>query len=189
MAYTTKQSLLEAIRNNNEISWREFYETYRPLIFFCAAQANLSEEETRDLVQSVMLKVFKMKDVFVYDKTAGRFRDYLGKMVHNAIVDLRRAKQRHPEEVSLPEDSLGEDVFKKHWEDEWQNHVLEQALIQLQKTVHETTFQAFQLAALERRPVREVADFLQISVQNVYEAKSRCLEQLRKFVESLEEED
>ena len=32
MAYTTKKSLLEAIRSGDEISWLEFYETYRPLI-------------------------------------------------------------------------------------------------------------------------------------------------------------
>lgn len=188
MAYTTKQSLLEAIRSNNDVSWREFYETYRPLIVFCAAREELSAEETNDLVQSVMLKIFKMQNTFCYDESMGRFRDYLGTVIRNSIIDLYRAKKRRPEFTELPPEVSGMDYFEKTWHDEWQNHILDQALIQLQNSVQETTFQAFQLTALEQRPVREVAKFLQISVQNVYEAKSRCLEQLRKKVKLLAEE-
>ena len=33
MGYTTKKSLLEEIRNGNDVSWFEFEQTYRPLIF------------------------------------------------------------------------------------------------------------------------------------------------------------
>ena len=188
MAYTTKQSLLEAIRNNNEISWQEFYDTYRPLIFFFAARERFSQEEAEDLVQSVMLKVFKMRDTFCYDSSIGRFRDYLGVIVRNAIADHYRHQMRRPQFSPLPGEPSGEDSFAEIWRKEWQNHCLDQAMIQLRNTVQETTFQAFQLVALEQRPVREVAEFLQISVQNVYDAKSRCLEQLRKKAKILMEE-
>lgn len=188
MAYTTKQSLLEAIRNNSEISWQEFYDTYRPLICFFAARERFSPEESEDLVQSVMLKVFKMRDTFCYDSSIGRFRDYLGVIVRNAITDHYRHQMRQPQFSPMPGETAGEDSFAQSWHEEWQNHCLEQAMIQLRNTVQEITFQAFQLVTLEQRPVREVADFLQISVQNVYEAKSRCLEQLRKKVKILMEE-
>ena len=181
MAYTTKQSLLEAIRSNSEISWQEFYNTYRPLIVFFAKRENLSLEEIEDLVQTVMVKVFKMQE---------RFRDYLGTVIHNAIVDLYRAKRRSLDYAAMEMANVpGIDSFEKIWCKEWQNHVFEQALIQVQNTVQETTFQAFQLSVLEQRPVQEVADFLQISVQNVYEAKSRCIAQLRKKAKVLAEED
>ena len=188
MAYTTKQSLLEAIRNNNEISWQEFYDTYRPLISFFAARERFSQVETEDLVQSVMLKVFKMRDTFCYDSSIGRFRDYLGVIVRNAIADHYRHQMRRPQFSPMPGEPSGEDSFAETWRKEWQNHCLDQAMIQLRNTVQETTFQAFQLVALEQRPVREVAEFLQISVQNVYDAKSRCLEQLRKKAKILMEE-
>ncbi|MBQ7393280.1 MAG: sigma-70 family RNA polymerase sigma factor [Lentisphaeria bacterium] len=190
MAYTTKQSLLEAIRSNSEISWQEFYNTYRPLIVFFAKRENLSLEEIEDLVQTVMVKVFKMQETFRYDKSQGRFRDYLGTVIHNAIVDLYRAKRRSLDYAAMEMANVpGIDSFEKIWCKEWQNHVFEQALIQVQNTVQETTFQAFQLSVLEQRPVQEVADFLQISVQNVYEAKSRCIAQLRKKAKVLAEED
>lgn len=50
MAYTTKKSLLEAIRSGDEVSWQEFYETYRPLIVVRGRDYRLNVAETDELV-------------------------------------------------------------------------------------------------------------------------------------------
>ena len=65
MAYTTKKSLLEAIRRGDEISWHEFYETYRPLIVVRGRDCKLNSAEIDELVQAVMLRFFDRSRTFV----------------------------------------------------------------------------------------------------------------------------
>ena len=65
MAYTTNQSLLQAIKQGDGISWQVFYETYRPPIVFCGKQ-KLDAEEIDDLVQNVMIKFFNAQKNFIY---------------------------------------------------------------------------------------------------------------------------
>ena len=66
MAYTTRKSLLLAIGRGDEVSWKEFYDTYRPLIVFCA-RGRLAPDEIDDLVQKVMVKIFRSGERFRYD--------------------------------------------------------------------------------------------------------------------------
>ncbi len=52
MSYTTKKSLLARVRSGDEISWREFYETCRPLVFL-VGDCGLTCDENEELVQLV----------------------------------------------------------------------------------------------------------------------------------------
>ena len=45
MAFTTKKSLLARVRAGDEVSWNEFYETYRPLILLCGRDCGLTHDE------------------------------------------------------------------------------------------------------------------------------------------------
>lgn len=81
MGYTTKKSLLEAIREGDEVSWFEFYETYRPLIILRGNDYRLSSVELEDLCQLVLLDLFKAGRRFRYDPAKGRFRDYLRRVI------------------------------------------------------------------------------------------------------------
>jgi len=179
MAYTTRGSLLLAIGRGDEISWREFYEIYRPLIVFCA-RGRLDPAETDDLIQTVMLKVFRSGDSFRYDPAKGKFRDYLGRIIGNAIVDMLRKRRPATSAAELPE--YGEDTFSAVWREEWRRHIFAQALDELRERVSPTTFQAFDLYALQKQPPAKVAEFLDIDTSGVYKAKLRCVSILRRIV-------
>ena len=62
MAFTTKNSLLVKVRAGDEISWSEFYETYRPLIYLVGRDCGLNAGENEELVQLVMCEIFR-KDI------------------------------------------------------------------------------------------------------------------------------
>ena len=182
MAYTTKRSLLRAIGRGDEVSWRDFYDTYRPLIVFCARD-RLDNSEIDDLIQTVMVNVFRSGEYFRYDPAKGRFRDYLGRVVHNAIVDMLRKRRR-----SVPRDpgaEAGVDGFETMWREEWERHLLAQAMMELRSRVGAATFQAFDLYAMQGQPPGKVAKFLGVGISQVYVAKSRCLARLREIVTEL----
>lgn len=187
MAYTTRKSLLLAIGRGDEISWEEFYETYRPLIVHCAA-GRIAPNEIDDLIQMVMFKVFRSAEYFRYDPAKGKFRDYLGRIIDHAIVDMLRKRLRTPDADSLPAEAA-EDAFSARWNAEWERHIFDQALGELRGRVSPTTFQAFDLYVLQKQPPAKVAAFLDLDVSRIYKAKLRCLDILRRIVAELRERD
>ena len=48
------------------------------------------------------------------------------------------------------------------------------------------TYAAFEMVAVQGRPAKEVADFLGISVNLVYVAKTRCIATLKRVIKELE---
>jgi len=188
MAFTTRKSLLERIRDGNEISWEEFYQNYRPLILLRGGDLGLAVGEKEELVQIVMAEVFKGRASFLYDRSHGRFRDYLKAIIHNQAVNLLR--QRRNVETPLDRDDFVQDNrLEEHWNDEWRGHLLQMALAELKNQVEPLTFQAFMLYAVQERKCGEVADFLDISNNSVYVAKSRCLDMLKTIILRLDENE
>ena len=189
--YTTRKSMLEAIREGDEVSWQEFYETYRPLVLHCAHRKRLSENDCEELLQNVMLKVFQARQTFRYDPTRGLFRNWLGRLIRNAMLDLFRQRKPYVELEKLPAETIGatDDQFQTDWETEWRHHILSQAMTLLRRRVEPDTFQAFELVALQCQKAAKVATFLNCSVQRIYDAKFRCIAQLRTIVEELDPED
>ena len=55
--------------------------------------------------------------------------------------------------------------------------------------VNTATYQAFQLFALQERPVDKVADFLGCTINQVYQAKKRCLSVLDDILREFHKED
>ena len=88
---TTQATLLENLRDGSDPSaWEEFFARYWPLIYGSARRRGCSEHTAEEVVQEVMLKVFRHRDVFRYDPQRGRFRDWLGKLVRNQLAEHRR---------------------------------------------------------------------------------------------------
>ena len=203
MAFTTRKSLLAKVRAGDEVSWAEFYAAYKPLILLCGEDCMLTPDENDELVQQVMSEIFR-KDivgkydpdhvpdnvVFHYDPQRGRFRHYLRKIIRNQALNIYRKRAAHKgaddREQPPPEPSV--DVWDKLWDEEWKRHVLAMALAELKGHVQPATYVAFEMYALQKRPVQEVADCLGISVASVYTARSRCIAALKEIIAKLEEQ-
>ena len=201
MAFTTRKSLLRRVRAGDEVSWKEFYAAYKPLILLCGNDCSLTSDEKEELVQQVMCEIFqkdvlkkydleKIPDdiVFKYDPSRGRFRYYLKKIVRNQAIKIYH--KRH-DFLSVEEgaglDMPALDAWNSIWEEEWKRHLLNMALVELKGQVQPETFVAFEMYALQNKEVQEVADFLNLSVSSVYTAKSRCIATLKKIIANLEE--
>ena len=198
MAFTTKKSLLARVRAGDEVSWREFYETYRPLTILCGRDCGLTYEENEELIQLVMCEIFQKdilakynidevpKDiVFQYDPSRGRFRYFLKAIIRNQALKLYHKRREHVNIEEIPEPA-SDDKFDASWDGEWRRHIFTQAMLDLRNQVQSNTFAAFEMYAVQGRPVKEVADFLNMSVNSVYVAKNRCIESLKEIMENLE---
>ena len=191
MAYTTQKTLLERIRNGDEESWTNFYARYSRLIFSVGLRYRLSHDDCLELVQLVMLAVFRSRQTFRYQPELGKFRTYLTGIIRNVIRHMYRDQniaQQRREELFLQTD-IADDGEEAILQEEWHNYLLSVALSELHNQVEDTTFDAFQMYVLQERAPDEIARTLKISVNSVYVYKKRCLEHLRKNIAQLREND
>lgn len=186
MAYTTKKSLLEEIRNGNGASWSEFEQTYRPLILLRGKDYKLSAQEKEELCQQVLLDVFKGSSRFQYQPEKGRFRDYLRRVISRNAIDLVRMRKSPPPSFLRSEEESNA-PFEALWEQEWRSHLLTQALQKLRSETEPRTYQAFHLYVIEETSADEVARFLGITRNAVYMIKNRALSRLKRILAQIQE--
>ena len=184
---TTSKTLLDKIASGDEISWNDFYEKYSPVIKAIAKFKGLDAAEAEDICQQVMLQFFKQSKTFKFDPGLARFRTYLGRIVSWKIADYyRKKRETSSEELEvIPVDSETEKLYM----DEWRKVIIAEAEEELKKRVSPGTFQAYQLYAVQGRPVEKVAAFLACSVNQVYQAKRRCFAMLREILLKMNEAD
>jgi RNA polymerase sigma factor (sigma-70 family) len=199
MAFTTRKTLLVRVRNGDEVSWAEFYDTYQPLIWLCGSDHNLNHEEKQELVQTVMIQIFK-RDIlenydfdkvpsnitFKYEPSRGRFRHFLKKIIRNNAKRIFTKRREHLELEKQPA-LCDKSSFDKSWKREWMQHVMASAMVELRNRVSAETFLAFEKYAIHNERVRDVAMLLEISVSSVYTAKSRCIAVIKSIVKQLED--
>ena len=188
---STHKTLLERIRTGDEISWQEFYDRYSPAVLNICSNAGFSESEGLDILQNVMLKIFRNDLVAKFNAERARFRTYFNNIVHSCIKDFLKKKRRTEPEITgveIPETPVPAELEEKI-EAEWKNQMLKEALDRLRSQVKEETFLAFQLTAIQGQSIRAAAEFIRMDPNMVYVARSRCTARLRKIIAELNSED
>ena len=184
---TTSKTLLDKIASGDEISWDEFYLKYSPIVKAIACFKGLNEVDADDICQQVMMQFFKQSKTFKFDPDIARFRTYFGRIVRGRIIDHFRRKKEVPvaEFEAIPIDPDTEKLYM----DEWRKMVIKEAEQELKTRVSPETFQAYQLYAVQDRPVEKVAAFLDCSTNQVYQAKKRCFKMMREILLAMNEQD
>ena len=184
---TTSKTLLDRIAAGDTISWDEFYERYCGIIRNLAKFNGLDDSAADDICQQVMLQFFKQSKTFKFDPDVARFRTYFGRIVRAGIADHYRAKKEDP--AGIPEPDPVEDPTDELFLNEWRKMVLKEAESELKTRVAPETFQAYELYAVQNRPVEKVAAYLDCSVNQVYQAKKRCFAMMREILLRMNEQD
>lgn len=184
---TTSKTLLDKIASGDEISWNDFYEKYSPIVKALAKFKGLDAAAADDVCQQVMLQFFKQSKSFKFDPDIARFRTYFGRIVRWKIIDYYRKKHETPvaEFEAVPVDPQADTLFMN----EWRKLILQEAQAELKSRVSPETFQAYELYAVQGRPVEKVAAFLECSVNQVYQAKKRCFAMMREILLKMNEAD
>lgn len=184
----TRITLLERLRNGTDhLSWEEFFTRYWPLIYGSAKYHGCSDATAEEIVQDVMLVVFQQKDVFQYDPSRGRFRDWLGTVVRNQVAQYRR----RPAERVRPVGSEGDGVLSQvpsqdlspeaTWEEAYERALLAVLLDTVRRETNPRTYLAFELTALEELSGNQVAEMTGMSRNAVYKSYKRMLKRLTEL--------
>jgi RNA polymerase sigma-70 factor (ECF subfamily) len=193
----TRPSLLLRVRDPADAeSWREFVSLYEPLLLAYVRHRGVAEHDARDVVQEVFGTLFRVLPDFALDHDRGRFRTWLWRVTHNALVDWSRRRGRR----AAAEDEARKDarvaVEPEEPEEEWfiahRRRILEFVLEKVREQTSEVTWKCFDLHVRQGRPAAEVGAELGLTSNSVYVNASRVMarvrEQCAEYAEDLGEE-
>ena len=183
---STQPSLLSRVRDaGDDEAWREFDRKYRDLILGYARSRGLQEADAADVRQLVMMGLARSLRNFRYRPELGRFRDYLRRVVRNAVI--RTVSCPRSERQSLWADELDElappddDGLDESWEREWMYHHFRQALRRARASVGDQGLAIFE-AVTQGEAVPEVAARFGLSEAAVYKTRQRLRDRLEQLI-------
>jgi RNA polymerase sigma factor (sigma-70 family) len=203
LRFQTHASLLTAAGDPaNEEARAKFAETYGPLIREACRGQGLQESDQDDVAQAVLCQLFAKvlprftNRTLVYDPNR-RFRGLLQTMIHRAIADLYRARQRRPgdcgsgdtqvrgllHEAPAPDDrairDLAEEVTRQVAGQIERDQRLHEACERVRRRVQPHIWQALWLTTVEGEPAAAVAERIGMSNGAVAQAKHRVTKMIR----------
>jgi RNA polymerase sigma factor (sigma-70 family) len=191
----TRRSLLGRLKDwHDQDSWQEFSKIYQRLIFDTALKAGLTNVEAQEVMQETLLSVAKKIAGFNYDANAGSFRNWLLQITKRRIVDQfrkRRPQTQHAAEVGSTLEQIpdpGAQSFETLWNEEWHLAVLDMARAFVKRKVGAKQYRMFELYVLQQQPMRVVTRTLRVNAPQVYMAKYRITQLLKREMKQLEKE-
>ncbi len=187
---STSRSLLDLVRSRDETSWRKMTELYGPLIYHWCRNAGLGPEDSADVLQDVFRSVMLHIETFEKSATTGSFRGWLWTVTRNKIRDLskiRAGKARaiggsdaHARLLELPDQEPNDDSASTVIAT---GGLTQRSFEIVRGEVKETTWLAFWRSTVDEVAPAAVADELGISIESVWQAKSRVLRRVRLLLQ------
>jgi RNA polymerase sigma-70 factor (ECF subfamily) len=189
----TSPSLLGRLRQSpaDESAWGEFVDRYGPRIFAWCRHWRLQEADAQDVTQAVLVRLAQKMRSFDYDPTRS-FRAWLKTLTRHAWDDLRQSHQRHAPGTgdSQVQEQLhaleARDDLVARLQEEFDQELLEEAMVRVRLRVQPHTWAAFRLTAQEGLSGVEAADRLGIKVATVFVARNKVQNMLREEIRRLE---
>lgn len=184
---TTHATLLARVATGADpAAWREFCDRYEELIRGFARRQGLQSADCDEVVQDVLLALTQAMPGFAYDPARGKFRSYLKTVALHAAY--RRSRQKAGEiELGLIESTAealaADEEADQRWEAEWRQYHLRQAMRTIETEFGRLDREAFDAYAAGGEDARSVAERLGLSLDQVYQAKSRILRRLGQIIE------
>jgi RNA polymerase sigma-70 factor (ECF subfamily) len=184
--HTTPVSLLDRLRQPaGQEAWGRFVELYTPLLFYWARRLGLQEADAADLVQDVLLQLYRKLPDFTYDRQ-GSFRGWLRTLVLNKW----REKQRRPPlplqaTAALEDVAAARDDFQALDEAEYRQHLAGRALRLMQADFPPAAWKSCWETVVAGRRAADVAAELGTTAAAVRVAKARVLHRLRLLLQGL----
>lgn len=189
----THATLLARVSGGEDpAAWAEFCDRYSTLIRAFSRRQGLQDSDIDDIHQEVLLGLTRSMPGFRYDPARGKFRSYLKTIVLHAIFKKRCQTQPGLSLDQVEEHTrvaAGDAGVDEHWEAEWRQYHIRTALHSLRLECGENDAAAFERYAVRGEDARQVAEALGMSVDQVYQAKSRLLKRLTALIERQVEEE
>ncbi|WDE98876.1 sigma-70 family RNA polymerase sigma factor [Lentisphaera profundi] len=192
--YNTKQTLLEKlIHSNDEGSWDEFVKHYDGYIYVVIRKFNIDNQTAEDLLQEVLLKIWKSLPKYEYRKNECTFRTWLCLVIKSTVSNHFRKRSTKNQSKTISHDelndwvSISEPELNKIAELEWKSYISNMAWDNITSEFAPRTIEIFE-HSLDEEDNELIAEKFQITEASVRVYKSRVKKVLLREISRLNEE-
>ena len=192
----TRQTLLQKIRDRyDEEAWADFELYYKRFVSAVLQQMKLDLHDLEDVRQLVMLKAWKVLPEFDYERSKGKFRNWLAVITRNEARSYLRKKyrefdregnERH-EELKKLSDSWKDPEIEKISFEEWKKYIVTLAWENICGTLSQKVRKCYELLN-DGCEAREISSRIEIAENTVYVYRKRVEKQMMKEILRLEEQ-
>jgi len=187
-------TLLERLKTDDPEAWNRLVALYGPVVYRWCRKNGVAQDDAPDLVQEVFAGVAQYIGGFRRNQAGDSFGAWLRTVTRNTIrrhFRSRRGKASaeggtaaHERLHQLPEPLESIDAKDAR---QAAKLVLPVGLELVRAEFESNTWEAFQRVAVQGQPSARVALELGMSIESVYQAKSRVLRRLRQELDGLVE--
>lgn len=180
-------TLLQRVRNKDDSAWERLVLLFTPVVRGWCRRWGVPSNDEDDILQEVFVKVARSIDKFRRDRPGDTFRGWLRLVCRGRIADhFRKRGNTTPladEHALAALEAPGEDPGA--FTEAELALIYRQAVEQVKDEFQKSTFQAFELMAIERYSANQAAQALGMTAAAVYKAKHRVSRRLREELDDL----
>ena len=186
--WNTQQTLIQRAQNpEDEQAWDDFVSYYQSFIKMVLFKSNISLNDTDDLIQAILIRIWKGLPNYEYKKEQARFRTWLSTIIRNCIISHINKVKNKGEKVELIEEQIeriSESEIEQIISEEWLDYVASIAMDKVKDVFSGNAIEVFRLS-LEEKSAKEIASELNITEESVFVLRSRVKSRLKKEISKL----
>lgn len=185
----TSLTLVNLVKSDDQNAWQTLFAIYSPLVRYWTRRAKIPQIDEDDVVQDVFRSVHAGISRFEKTEENGSFRAWIWTITRNKIRDYFRTRANKvvasggTSAFRMVNQAPSPESTEDYGEAADDRGLVIQALELVRHEVQEQTFDAFWRSTVDGINPLLVAEQLGVSVDSVYQAKSRVLRRLRDLLQ------
>lgn len=194
--WSTSATLLRRLHDlTDQEAWAMFVDRYGPRIFYWARRHFAQESDAADVTQEVLCKLMSAMRRSQYDAARGSFRGWLKTVTANTLRDCHKRWEAQfrgsgdtqvLNKLTQIQDESSQCELTAAIESQYRFEIMHRAETRVRKRVRVQMWLVYEMTSKDGKSASDTAESLQMSVPQVYVAKSRVLKMLRTEVQQLE---
>ncbi len=187
--YETRISLLHRLQaaGASEATWQEFVSRYADLLKRWCRQWGVGSSDVDDVVQETLIAVVSSLPKFEHRGT-GSFRGWMKTIARRCFAQLVHHYARNPVSgaATIENNDVACEKLVDSFDQEAQRELFNLSASAVKSRVAESTWQAFELTAIQGIPGAQVAEQLGMQLPNVYVARGRVQRMISEMIAELD---
>ncbi|MDD7984037.1 sigma-70 family RNA polymerase sigma factor [Lentisphaera marina] len=190
--YNTRETLLQKLQKaEDENSWDEFVKYYEGYIYVVIRSFGVDMNTSEDLLQDVLIKVWKALPKFEYQNEKCRFRTWLCVLIRNTTYNHFKSKANRQSQQNVSYDNvlssldmINEPEIDKIAELEWKSYISNMAWNNVKNSFSDMARQTFE-DSMNEMSNEDIAEKHDIPESSVRVHKSRIRKVMIKEIARL----
>ena len=188
----TRLTLIQRAQNpDDEVAWNEFVEVYKNYIYVIVRQMGVNDKDCEDILQQILVKLWKRLPTFEYGVNKSKFRTWLGTISHSTVVDFfrKQSSQNKRIEGAAKEQldhlsTIDKPEIEEMAEREWRVYITNLAMANIEQFFSGKAIEVFKLS-IKGKSTQEISEELEIKMDTVYILKNRVKKRLTEEIKQL----